>query len=182
MSSIIWTWSYLPISSTGMMTPVSLFANITVIRHVVRLTCDRTSCGTTKPLLDTGTILTSESKEREQRLLNSTCKPSLRKKNYNKTGFCVATTCTSAAVYWCFRATYCLHLQHRQDRHMQHSRKDASLLACSLLYVINSILQREVICSSEMLVYWYQAKQCHSNQNVYEKLFLNPWRWGNCSV
>jgi len=63
-----------------MMTPVSLFANITVIRHVVRLMCDRTSCGTTKPLLDTGTILTSEHKEGEQRLLNSTCKPTPRKK------------------------------------------------------------------------------------------------------
>jgi hypothetical protein len=53
------TSHYLPMSSTGMMTPVSLFANITVIRHVVRLTSESISCGTTQPLVDTDTILTS---------------------------------------------------------------------------------------------------------------------------
>jgi len=88
-----------------MITPVSLFANITVIRHVVRLTCDRTSCGTTQPLLDTGTILTSEHKEGEQRLMTCTCNPSLmrererEREKYNKAGFCEVTSCTLVTVY-----------------------------------------------------------------------------------
>jgi surface antigen len=47
-----------------MMTPVSLFANITVTRHVVHLISDITSCGTTQPPGDTGTTLTSEQKEK----------------------------------------------------------------------------------------------------------------------
>jgi hypothetical protein len=49
-----------------MMTPVSLFANITVIRHVVRQIFDSISSGTTQPLVDTGMILTSW---KEKRLL-----------------------------------------------------------------------------------------------------------------
>lgn len=46
-----------------MMTPVSLFANIIVTRHVVCLISDITSCGTTQPFGDTGTTLTSEQKK-----------------------------------------------------------------------------------------------------------------------
>jgi hypothetical protein len=55
---------YLPISSTGMMTPVSLLANIILTRQVVCLISDITSCGTTQPIGDTGTTLTSEQEKK----------------------------------------------------------------------------------------------------------------------